>query len=53
MIHTIRDQRVMLDSDLAALFGVSTSRLNQQIARNLRRFPADFSFVLRHKNLRL
>jgi hypothetical protein len=36
----------MLDSDLATLLGVSTGRLNEQVRRNLRRFPADFKFQL-------
>jgi hypothetical protein len=42
----LRGQRVMLDADLAALFGVSTRALNQAIKRNLDRFPADFLFRL-------
>ncbi len=45
-IYTIRDQKVMLDSDLAALYGVETKRLNEQIRRNLDRFPEDFMFQL-------
>ena len=45
-IHTIRGARVMLDSDLAALYGVSTSRLNEQVKRNPSRFPSDFAFRL-------
>ncbi len=45
-IHTIRGQRVMLDADLAALYGVTTGRLNEQVRRNLTRFPADFTFQL-------
>ncbi len=36
----------MLDSDLARLYGVSTSRLNEQVGRNIERFPEDFSFIL-------
>lgn len=39
-------QRVMLDSDLAALYGVLTKRLNEQVARNRERFPEDFAFQL-------
>lgn len=39
-------QRVLLDSDLAALYGVTTKRFNEQIKRNLARFPADFMFQL-------
>jgi hypothetical protein len=45
-IHLIRDQRVMLDSDLAAIYGTSTMRLNEQFKRNRKRFPDDFAFVL-------
>jgi hypothetical protein len=45
-IHTIRGQRVVLDSDLAAIYGVSTTRFNEAVKRHLRRFPGDFSFVL-------
>lgn len=45
-ILLIRNQRVMLDSDLAKLYGVSTKRLNEQFKRNSRRFPEDFSFRL-------
>ena len=41
-IHTIRRQRVVLDSDLARLYGVSTTAFNQAIRRNLNRFPPDF-----------
>jgi hypothetical protein len=42
MIYTIRGQRVMLDSDLAKLYGVETKVLNQTVKRNLKRFPEDF-----------
>ena len=45
-IYLIRDQRVMLDSDLAAIYGTSTMRLNEQFKRNRKRFPDDFAFVL-------
>jgi ORF6N domain len=45
-IHLIRGQRVMLDSDLAAVYGTSTMRLNEQFKRNRKRFPDDFGFVL-------
>ena len=45
-IHLIRGHRVMLDADLAALFDVSTGRLNEQVSRNRRRFPDDFMFEL-------
>ncbi len=42
----LREHKVMLDSDLAALYGVTTKRLNEQVRRNLGRFPADFMFQL-------
>ena len=45
-IHLIRGQRVMLDSDLAAIYGVTTKRLNEQLRRNRSRFPSDFAFQL-------
>src|SRR6266513_6334338 len=45
-IHLIRGQRVMLDSDLAAIYGVTTKRLNEQPRRNRSRFPSDFAFQL-------
>lgn len=45
-IYEIRNQKVMLDSDLAELYGVETKRLNEQIRRNLDRFPEDFMFQL-------
>src|SRR6185437_6374435 len=46
LIHVIRGQKVMRDSDLAALYEVTTSALNQTVRRNLERFPADFMFQL-------
>lgn len=48
-IHLIRGQRVILDQDLAELYGVETRRLNEQIKRNLERFPSDFMFQLTAK----
>ena len=48
-IHLIRGQRVMLDSDLAAIYGVATMRLNEQLKRNKQRFPSDFAFQLTPK----
>lgn len=45
-IYMIREQKVMLDSDLAQLYGVQTFRLNEQVKRNINRFPADFMFQL-------
>jgi hypothetical protein len=46
-IYTIRGQRVMLDRDLAEMYGVETRRLNEQIKRNIKRFPDDFMFQLK------
>src|SRR4029453_13504413 len=46
MIHTIRGMRVMLDGDLAEIYGVPTFRFNEAIKRNRHRFPADFMFQL-------
>jgi len=42
LIFVVRGQRVILDSDLARLYGVTTARLNEQVKRNLDRFPLDF-----------
>ncbi|HXH74651.1 MAG TPA: ORF6N domain-containing protein [Bacteriovoracaceae bacterium] len=46
MIYVIRNQRVLLDEDLAELYGVKTKRLNEQVKRNSERFPEDFMFQL-------
>ena len=45
-ILLIRGHRVMLDADLAILYGVPTKRLNEQVRRNKKRFPSDFMFQL-------
>jgi phage regulator Rha-like protein len=45
-ILTIRGSKIMLDSDLAELYGVTTKRLNEQVKRNRQRFPVDFMFRL-------
>ena len=45
-ILLVRGMKVMLDSDLAFLYGVSTSRLNEQVKRNIQKFPDDFMFQL-------
>ncbi|MFA6318320.1 MAG: ORF6N domain-containing protein [Elusimicrobiota bacterium] len=50
-IYLIRGQRVMLDRDLAALFKVTTKRLNEQVRRNQARFPEDFMFHLSRMEL--
>lgn len=46
LIHVIRGQQVMIDSDLARLYGVETKRLKEQVKRNINRFPSDFMFEL-------
>ncbi len=54
-IYLIRGQKVMIDSDLAELYGVKTKNLNKAVSRNPKRFPADFMFQLtpqEHENLR-
>jgi ORF6N domain. len=51
MIRVIRGQQVMLDNDLATLYGVETRRLNEQVKRNIERFPDDFMFQLRKDEL--
>ncbi|MEP6699377.1 MAG: ORF6N domain-containing protein [Verrucomicrobiota bacterium] len=50
-IYFVRGQRVMLDSDLADVYGVSTKRLNEQFRRNRQRFPEDFAFTLTDEEL--
>ena len=45
-IYLVRDKKVMLDEDLAELYGVETRRLNEQVKRNIGRFPEDFMFQL-------
>ena len=45
-IYMIRGQKVMLDKDLAVLYGVKPIRLREQVKRNIRRFPEDFMFQL-------
>jgi hypothetical protein len=49
MIIEIRGERVILDSDLAVLFGVTTKALNQAVQRNISRFPVDFMFRIDHQ----
>lgn len=45
-ILLIRNEKVMIDSDLATLYGITTKRLNQQVGRNIKRFPGNFMFQL-------
>lgn len=52
-IYLIRGQKVMLDKDLAALYGVKPIRLREQVRRNIRRFPQDFMFQLDEKEIGL
>ncbi|MEI6863410.1 MAG: ORF6N domain-containing protein [Candidatus Omnitrophota bacterium] len=53
-IYLVRGRKVMLDSELAGLYGVETKNLNLQVRRNIRRFPEDFMFKLtKEENLRL
>jgi hypothetical protein len=48
----IRDQKVLLDKDLASLYGVTTMALNQAVSRNISRFPSDFMFQLTDKEFK-
>jgi len=50
-IQTLRGQRVLLDADLAALYGISTGRFNEAVSRNLTRFPKDFMFQMSNQVL--
>jgi hypothetical protein len=52
-IVVVRGQKVLLDSDLATLYGVETKRFNEAVKRNLARFPADFMFQLSPKSSRV
>jgi phage regulator Rha-like protein len=52
-ILLIRGERVLLDSDLAGLYGVTVKRLNEQVRRNLKRFPKDFMFQLTKEEYRV
>lgn len=51
LIKVIRGKQVMLDRDLADLYGVETGQLNRQVKRNIERFPEDFMFQLQKKNV--
>mgnify|MGYP003456308847 CR=1 FL=1 len=48
-IYVIRGQKVMIDEDLAEMYNVETKRLNEQVKRNIKRFPKDFMFPLTQK----
>lgn len=49
MIYVIRDQKVMLDSDLAELYDVETRIINRKVQRNIKKFPPDFMFQITEK----
>ena len=49
-IRTVRGQKVLLDADLAKIYGVETGALNRAVLRNIKRFPADFMFHLKLSN---
>ncbi len=51
LIHSIRDVRVILDRDLATIYGVETRALNQAVKRNMDRFPADFMFEMTREEI--
>ena len=51
-IFTLRGQKVMIDRDLAELYGVETKKLNQSVKRNIKRFPDDFMFKLNDNELK-
>ena len=51
LIHEFRGRKVLLDRDLAAIYGVATRRLNEQVRRNRARFPDDFVFQLTKSEL--
>ena len=50
-VYIIRGQQVMLDTDLADLYGYEVKRLNEQVKRNIRRFPEDFRFQLNESEI--
>ena len=53
MIRVIRGQQVIIDRDLALLYGVETKRLNEQVKRNIERFPEDFMFQLKKEDVEI
>ena len=52
LIHVIREQKVILDADLARVYAVPTKALNQAVKRNAEKFPPDFAFVLNDKEVK-
>ena len=53
LVHVLRHEKVMLDSDLAEFYGVTTGHLNRAVQRNFDRFPADFMFQLTENELEI
>jgi len=53
LIYNVRGSKVMIDSDLANLYGVETKRLKESVRRNLERFPEDFMFILTNEEVRI
>ena len=53
LIQTIRGERIILDANLARIYGVQTGALNRAVKRNREKFPADFMFQLTRKNSNL
>ena len=52
LIYLVRGQKIMLDKDLADLYGVETKGLKQSVKRNIGRFPSDFMFELTYQEVR-
>ena len=52
LVYVIRGQQVMLDSDLARIYGYDVKRLNEQVKRNINRFPEDFMFQLTNEEVK-
>ena len=50
-VYTIRGEQVMLDSDLADIYGYELKAMNQQVKRNIERFPEDFMFQLNQEEI--
>ena len=50
-IYLIRDKKFILDSDLASIYGIPTSRFNEAVKRNKKRFPDDFMFQLKREEV--
>ena len=51
-IYMVRGKKIMLDRDLAELYGVTTSNLNKAVSRNIDRFPGDFMFTLTEEEMK-